>query len=182
MKKFIRCLVENEKKMHFKFFFHSILYEEFFFLMYFLHPLWKPPPPSTAKFLPTRSSTPTTTTRQTTVLSTTTTTTLFTSSSMISSTMKSNRNRIFLPISISLISIILCISFSYCICLYFKHYFIAKATAQSNMITITRPSIAASIYSTNPSWYTYDLEDHRTIGHGGTERRLSTDSVELFRY
>lgn len=164
----------------------------FFFIsimMHHLYPIWTPPRGKKLTATTTRrtlnlSTSILTTTSQVTHL---TKTTLFTSSSssssMILSTMKSNRNRIFLPLSISLISIILCISFSYCICLYLKHYLLVKGNIQSNVMTINRPSIVASIYSTNSSWYTYDIEGEENIDRITiTERRPSTDSVELFRY
>lgn len=90
-------------------------------------------------------------------------TTVLTSTSIISTTMKINRNRIYLPLSISLVSIILCISLSYWICLCLKHYLNVRETNRSSI----------------DSWSSYDTEpmEIRT-----NQRRSSNESVELFRY
>lgn len=168
MDKNSRCL--EQRKSIFILFFHRSI-NDFFFPMYYMHPIWRPPPPTkpritkivrrrTSSTIWNLSSTITTTTQMTDL----TKVTVLTSSSIWSTTVKNNRNKIYVPLSISLVSIILCISFSYWICLCLKHYLNVRGNS---------PSIDSSYY---------DADDQQTIERRTSERRWSNDSVNLFRY
>ncbi len=96
---------------------------------------------------------------------------------MINTTEKihlTNRNKIFISLSISFVLIILCISFSYCIFLYLKHYLNLTLDIRQDIFELNRPSIATSAYSNDAQLFRKEKTNQ--------ERRSSTDSVKLFRY
>ena len=134
--------------------------------MYYIHPIWRPSSPTKSRItkIVRRRTSSTTWNLSSTITTTTQITDLTKVTVFTSTTVKNNRNKIYVPLSISLVSIILCISFSYWICLCLKHYLNVRENSSSI-----------------DSGY-YDADDHQTIERRINERRLSNDSVELFRY
>jgi hypothetical protein len=100
--------------------------------------------------------------------------------SMMNTTEKmniTNRNKLIISLWISFVLIILCISFSYCIFLYLKHYLNTTLDIKQDTSELNRLSIATSTYSDDTQLCRYKIEDRTN-----EQRRSSTDSVKLFRY
>jgi hypothetical protein len=82
--------------------------------------------------------------------------------SMMNTTEKiniTNRNKLIISLWISFVLIILCISFSYCIFLYLKHYLNTTLDMKQDTSELNRLSIATSAYSDDTQLCRYKIED-----------------------
>ena len=115
-------------------------------------------------------------------------TTIYSSSLLMNSTTKSNatnRNRIFISLSISSILLLLCISLSYCIFLYLKHVLNEKGNGKQDAFEFNRLSMVSSAYSSDAQVGTCKTEEIRSVkdlDRTNEERHSLTDAVKLFRY